>query len=303
MNPPRLILCATDGQPTSDLALLEAEAWAKRYGASLSFVCAIADPSRTNVLFPHLARKAIETMPAVVRLSAENVALRVEKVTSRPRALVDVRVDVGSPAAIIVAAAEEMGADLIIMAAVGRADAVAPLGAVALRVVQHAHCPVLVVRPGPASGPVLAATDLSDSAYPAIGAGAAVAKSLDAELAVIHVADLPRPMPVAPEAAGLGIQYAFNEEEFQLLREAARDHLHLALSRAGAAGQCIVDQGLPASCVVSAARRLGARLLVIGTEGRTGLRRMLLGSTAEQILRDAPCSVLVVRLHTKGGPS
>ena len=68
-------------------------------------------------------------------------------------------------------------------------------------------------------------------------------------------------------------------------------------------GQTLVDEGIPAVSIVAAARRLKARFLVIGTEGRTGLRRMLLGSTAEQVLRAAPCSVLVVRLHSHGGPS
>lgn len=119
----------------------------------------------------------------------------------------------------------------------------------------------------------------------------------------MHVAELPLPVPMAPEAVGVGLGYAMTAAEYQLLREAARDALASAMTKMGLNGQTLVDEGIPAVSIVAAARRLNARLLVIGTEGRTGLRRMLLGSTAEQILRDAPCSVLVVRLHSHGGPS
>ena len=43
------------------------------------------------------------------------------------------------------------------------------------------------------------------------------------------------------------------------------------------------------------ARELGADLIVMGTHGRTGLRRLLMGSVAERVVREAPCPVLTVR--------
>ena len=173
----------------------------------------------------------------------------------------------------------------------------------ALRVIQHAHSPVLLARPGPERGPVLVASDLSDPAFPAISAGSLLASAIGEELTVLHVAEVPSvPLP-SPEGAGLGISYALSAQDLQLLQEAARERLNSAMMRLGAQGRWLVEQGLPSVHVVSAARRLGARLLVIGTEGRTGLRRILLGSTAEQILRDAPCPVMVVRLHSQGGHS
>lgn len=57
----------------------------------------------------------------------------------------------------------------------------------------------------------------------------------------------------------------------------------------------VVD-GAPATEVLEVAARLGADLLVIGTHGRTGLSRMLLGSVAERIVRTSPIPVLTVRL-------
>lgn len=299
MKAPRLIVCATNLREGGDLAIVEADTWAKRHSARIAFVHAIPETSRSHVLFPQLAQKTFNQLPSLMSLAIDAVAGRVERLTSRPQSEMDIRVDVGSPAGIIVSVAEELGADLIVSSATSNAETTGSLGSVALRVVRHAHSPVLIVRSTGGPGPVVSATDLSDPSFPSIRAGAFVAQALGAEFSVIHVAELPVPMPVAPETIGLGIGYAITEADHQRLRAGARDALASAMTRMGVSGQALVDDGIPGVSVVAAARRLDARLLVIGTEGRTGLRRMLLGSTAEHILRDAPCSVLVVRLHSK----
>lgn len=303
MNAPRVIVCATDLREGGDRAIVEADAWAKRYNASVAFVHAIPETSRSHVLFPQLAQRTFNHLPALMSLAADAVAGRVERLTSRPRADMDIRVDVGSPAGIIVSVAEELKADLIVLGAVSGTDTIGPLGSVALRVVRHAHSPVLVIRPEEGTGPILAATDLSDPAFPAIAASVFLRTTVGGDLAVIHVTELPLPVPAAPEAAAAGLSYAPTSGEQQLLRGAARDAMASAMARMGVDAQTLVEEGIPAVSIVAAARRLKARLVVVGTEGRTGLRRMLLGSTAEQILRAAPCSVLVVRLHSHGGAS
>ncbi len=300
MKPPRLILCATDLGPGGDRAVREAHGWADRYGAALVFVHAIPDASRLHVLFPQFAQSAFEALPDALLKAADAVSGRVEQLTGRPRAEVEVKVDVGSPAAVIVDQAEELKADLLVIGATGKDEARPSLGQVALRVIRHAHSPVLVARAGAEHGPILVASDLSNPAFPAISAGAFLAQGMGEQLSVIHVADFPQVSLPSPEAAGLGVAFALNDEDLQLLRESARDRLNSAMSRLGITGQCLVEQGIPAVHVVAAARRLEARLLVIGTEGRTGLRRMLLGSTAEQILSDAGCPVMVVRLNSEG---
>jgi nucleotide-binding universal stress UspA family protein len=57
----------------------------------------------------------------------------------------------------------------------------------------------------------------------------------------------------------------------------------------------LVRTGKPFREIVSLARQENIDLIVIATHGRTGLNRMVLGSTAEQVIRHAPCPVLVVR--------
>ena len=58
----------------------------------------------------------------------------------------------------------------------------------------------------------------------------------------------------------------------------------------------ILVEGDPAEEIVRYGRDAGIDLIVMGTHGRTGLERLLMGSVAEKVLRDAPCSVMVVKL-------
>jgi nucleotide-binding universal stress UspA family protein len=58
----------------------------------------------------------------------------------------------------------------------------------------------------------------------------------------------------------------------------------------------VLLEGDPAGEIVRYGRDAGVDLIVMGTHGRTGVERLLMGSVAEKVLRDAPCSVLVVKL-------
>ncbi|MFN8515911.1 MAG: universal stress protein [Thermomicrobiales bacterium] len=62
--------------------------------------------------------------------------------------------------------------------------------------------------------------------------------------------------------------------------------------------ETLLREGAPASDIVAAAQEWQADLIVVGTHGRGGLGRLVLGSVAESVLRDAPCPVLVVRMGT-----
>jgi nucleotide-binding universal stress UspA family protein len=64
----------------------------------------------------------------------------------------------------------------------------------------------------------------------------------------------------------------------------------------GVVGAARVLDGSPASAIVACAENLRAELVVVGSRGRTGLARMVLGSVAEGVIRNASCSVLAVRL-------
>jgi nucleotide-binding universal stress UspA family protein len=80
------------------------------------------------------------------------------------------------------------------------------------------------------------------------------------------------------------------------LRAAAELRLRESLRYFNVKGKALALSGPAAEVIVTAAQESRAELVVVGTQGRTGLARLTLGSTAEAVLRFAPCSVLVVRL-------
>jgi nucleotide-binding universal stress UspA family protein len=81
--------------------------------------------------------------------------------------------------------------------------------------------------------------------------------------------------------------------------EAAVERLRAADLEAGAD----VRSGDPAHEIVAAAEAMRAGVVVVGTRGLTGLRRLVLGSVARNVLLSAPCSVLVVRETLRGAPA
>jgi nucleotide-binding universal stress UspA family protein len=81
--------------------------------------------------------------------------------------------------------------------------------------------------------------------------------------------------------------------------EAGRKVAARALKKLRAAGfkaDSLVSVGHARTAVVDAAARWGANVIVVGSHGRRGLQRLLLGSVSEYVVRHAPCSVLVVRI-------
>ena len=68
-----------------------------------------------------------------------------------------------------------------------------------------------------------------------------------------------------------------------------------ALRDAGGTAEAAMVSGDPRSVLVEEARRWKADLVVVGSHGRSGLKRMVLGSVAEHVVRQAPCSVLIVK--------
>jgi universal stress protein A len=136
-------------------------------------------------------------------------------------------------------------------------------------------------------------TDFSPASRPAFRAALSQAKASRAELLLVHVV---APMVQVPNAAVVSPPtYA----RFLAAHEsAARKHLDRLVARARGAGvraSGIVTHGMPHEEIVRVSRGRRAQLVVIGTHGRTGLRRMLIGSVAARVVASAPCPVLTVR--------
>ncbi|RYZ04603.1 MAG: universal stress protein [Myxococcales bacterium] len=206
----------------------------------------------------------------------------------------EVFIETGSAYDQILHRAEAWGAELIALGTHGRAGLKRwLLGSVADQVVRAAHCQVLVARPSP-PGAVLAATDLSEPGLPAIEAAARQAARLHGKLVVMHAMELPREGDAAMGL--LGALPALDPPDVRSQKRAlASQIVNSALSQLGAKGEIVIAEDDAVEETLQLASSLPARLVVVGTHGRTGLARVVLGSRSSRILEKAPCSVLVTR--------
>lgn len=139
---------------------------------------------------------------------------------------------------------------------------------------------------------VLLATDGSDAADAVVEEGVRIAAALEAELHVLHVVDTRTPM-MAPEA--MAVDWA---EVIAGSEKRGRSAVDRALGTARAAGLeaegAVVRADRIHQAILDHAHEIEATLLVLGTHGRSGLSRMLLGSVAERVLRMSDLPVVVV---------
>jgi len=143
------------------------------------------------------------------------------------------------------------------------------------------------------SKPILHATDFSSASRAAFAKAIELARRDRAPLLIAHVMTPPLPM--------LGDGYVSPttwDEIERSYRKASQKKLDAAVARAKAAGvraRGMLLQGLPHEQIVRAARAQRARLLVVGTHGRSGVARFFVGSVAGRVVASAPCPVVTVR--------
>jgi nucleotide-binding universal stress UspA family protein len=115
-------------------------------------------------------------------------------------------------------------------------------------------------------------------------------------VAVLSVAPTGLLVPGPYAGEGLALTYAQLGQSMIAEAQAAADRAAaMLLERASFVVETIVRQGDPRREIVEAAKDWDAELIVVGSHGRTGLQRLILGSVAEYVVRHAPCSVEVSR--------
>jgi len=192
----------------------------------------------------------------------------------------------GVPDACILRQANHAHVEIIVMGTEGRVgwDRLR-LGSTAHRVFSQAPCPVLAVHGGVAGDVVrhparvklerlLAATDFSPDADQAMQAVSTLARLTQAKVCVVHV-------------AGTEASRKNGERKLNVLLEGLR--------RQGLEVEGVCLPGEPVETILSQAAGWEADLISVGTQGRRGLSRLVLGSVAEGVLRRAGCPVLVVK--------
>jgi nucleotide-binding universal stress UspA family protein len=147
---------------------------------------------------------------------------------------------------------------------------------------------------------VLLATDGSKEAQLAAKTAADLAQKTGSELHVVHVFGIaPVGPPVYPEAIDLQGEALEEEAEERSSEHRAREVLEAEVGKLRSAGGTLVEahliEGRIAPEIVALAEEIGAGLIVMGSRGRGGIRRALMGSVSDSVMRHAHCPVLVVR--------
>jgi nucleotide-binding universal stress UspA family protein len=301
MRPFRTILFAADFSENSREAF--------RLAGSLAI------ENKTRILVLHVAGPTLASeepvsmgQPAIQFFNAAGDEVRHESLRRRmredysPNHPIDVeyRTSEGDAVAEILGLAGEIGADLIVMGTHGRTVLRRLLfGSVATGVLRGARCPVLILRSHEPRKPaeeirvILHPADGSDVSEAALRVARSLARDRGARLILLQV---------------LPFEVLFNElavpvdpEEYRAALERVGRHLDGPDLKYPV--ETRVSRGDAADEILRTGKEVGADLIVMGTHGRTGLGRLLLGNVAESVLPEADCPVLVVKTPERVPPA
>ena len=268
---------------------------------------------------PRFLAKRYPSTEQIVDAARSGAEARLRSLVERiATALVWPEVRVGRTDEEVVRVAAEYDADLIV---VGRADlnpnGWGRIGTTAQRILRRSHLPIVVVagaaarEAAPPPAHVLAGIDDSDMTARVLGWAAFLADRFQAEATVLHVLTPPilhaaSALPgvlSAPDAPAWGHvsedDAAATTEARQWLEERVRD----AAPAARLTPLIVSGVARPAEAIIEAARDRDGAMIVIGSRGAGVADRLLFGSVAEAVLRDAPFPVLVVVPGSRTIPS
>lgn len=280
----RKILVAIDGSESSKHALKES------FRLASAEKCWITVVSVVPPYEGELELIGIKNLEAAMRQPCEKALADAAAFAKAEGALIKPVCEEGDPYERIVDLADAESCDVIVMGRRGLSHLERSLvGSVTARVIGHSRRDVLVV---PDNSPlnwktILVATD--GSRYSDIAAEKAVdfARSYGGEIKAVSVVDVPSEFYAeAPNAV---------EDMINKAREYAKGVKKLA-EAAGVKAESFVGEGEAFRVITGLAKKEGTGVIIMGSHGRTGMKRLLMGSVAEKVIGYAPCPVLVARL-------
>ncbi|WP_117594232.1 universal stress protein [Haloprofundus halophilus] len=287
------ILVPTDGSEAAARAVDHALLLAEATDASVHVLYVVnAEPDEVAV---STDERDAENVQDSLRRFGERTLDDADERAASTAVPVETSIRTGVPHEEILADADERDVDAVVMGTHGRSGLQRYLlGSVAERVVRLADCPVMTVHGDDDASPyerILVPTDGSDCAAVATEHAVAIARAFDAELHALSAVNL-------VEAGGLfnagGVDSGFVER----LEEQAQTGADAVVERARDAdvdGEATVVHGVPHEEIGEYVSSNNVDLVVMGTHGRSGVRRYLLGSVTERVLRTVSAPVLAVR--------
>ena len=280
------VMIAVDGSPNSDQTLEWGLDEALRRGADVVVARAYQEPREVTQWswYPILDDLHFDTEAKQYLADALDRAAH-----THPSLRVTTRLLHGPEVPELRALSEE--AQLLVIGARGQAGH-ARIGRVSGHLAAHARCPVVVVRDAASeSGPVVVGVDGSPTSLAAVEVAAQEAAMRGVPLDVVHA----RPHVLAPdgtERAAYGTPLATSDETDPTHRAAQQVAADLRERNPGLTVRVELVDDDPAHALAHVSR--GASLLVVGSRGLGSFRGMLLGAVSNEVVRDAPGTVLVV---------
>lgn len=294
----RKVLIPTDFSKESEAGVRAAVCVAQSFGADVEFIYVIEPPSSWSRMRADPLAQRNAALERAARQKLEQLAKRGEVCEG---AEVSYLVGHGKSFEKIVDVARKGKADAIVMSTLGRTGLKRMfIGSTAENVVRYAPCPVMTVpaswkqrqfRPTKIFVPI----DFSELSKGALAYAQHWAEVYHAEVMLGHVVDMFKLLGFGMGEMG---QHTAHLMIDPALAGAKTDLEKLASElrpRVSSPVTARVELGRPTDSVCAMARAAKADLIILTTHGRTGLKRMLIGSTAEAVVRYAKCPVLVVR--------
>ncbi len=146
---------------------------------------------------------------------------------------------------------------------------------------------------------ILAAIDFSEISHEVIRKSSQIAKLCNSQLFLMNVVEKEIPILISEGIVVPSIDLDTFEKMYQKLSEKSKEKLEAMAKEIekeyGISPEIIVDMGEPFDLILEKAENLKVDLIVVGSHGKKGIERLLIGSVSEKIARKAKCSVLIIR--------
>lgn len=264
------LLVSTDGSLYSEGAIREAISFASKCASKL-YVCMVLE---TNPEYEAIGSNVFEKEEAEASVHFESIRARAEKEGVRCETIFHSSINASQA---IVDEATEKKVDMIVIGRRGHKGlAKALMGEVAAKVIAHAPCKVLVVPKAARIEyrKILTAIDGSAHSNAALTEAIAIAKRCGSQL--------------------IALSAMHDESGRQEAENYANKAVELAMKE-GVSAEAETPTGRSYNAIVETAGGRGVDLIVMGTYGHTGVKKLLMGSSTEKVIGDAGCAVLVVK--------
>lgn len=286
------IIAAIDFTASCRVALREAVHRASLDGATITVVHVMAE------FLVHELKSALSTDQSTVRAEwLERLKKFVDD--TEVGAGVNAEVRIGHPFTELVEACRDHSADLLVMGAKGSRNEPHRIGVITAKCIRKAPVDVLVVRED-AQGPfknIVACVDFSENSAKAVRAALHIAQQDGGSLDCLHVFQSALAMSLDYGGFAPSLPATYDPTAGEKWRKDLEAFVAPLIQEAGAVpvSQHVKELVSIREAILDHVNEVHATLVVLGTNGKTGLREMLIGTTAEKIVQHTPCSILAVK--------